>query len=420
MTISEKKIHLSDWIAPCFQGLYQDIKEEKHAHYWLQGGRGSGKSSFISLQMVLGIMRDPMANGAVIRKVGRTLKDSVFTQILWAIELLGAEDCWNARYSSLELCYLPTGGRILFRGADDPRKLKSTKVARGYIRYVWYEEADEFHSMEELRSMNQSLLRGGTKGQVFYSYNPPKNRRCWINREVERLPLFSGGGERGRAVRHRSDYRDLPEKWLGKSFLEEAEALRRDKPEKYEQEYLGKAGSNENAVFGNLTLREISEAEIARFSKIRRGIDWGFASDPFVYLVLALEGDRVILFREFYQTGATYQQIADVILAENHDRECVTADSAEPRSNEELRSRGIPVFAARKGPGSISHGINWLRERREIVIDPQRCPNAAREFYEYERDTEGRKGEFPDRNNHTIDACRYALEEDMRGGGWFD
>ena len=148
------------------------------------------------------MMKDPMANAVVIRKVGLYLKDSVYEQLLWAIERLGVSHLWQCRQSPLELVYTPTGQRILFRGADKPKKLKSTKVRKGYIRYVWYEEADEFGGMEEIRAINQSLLRGGATYTVFYTFNPPKSQRNWINSEVL-VP-------RSDKIVHHSDYRSVP------------------------------------------------------------------------------------------------------------------------------------------------------------------------------------------------------------------
>ena len=171
-------------IAPAFYGLYWDVTDCRHTHYWLKGGRGSTKSSFTSVMIVLGMMQDAEANAVVVRKVGLYLKDSVYEQLVWAIDKLGVSALWHCKLSPLELVYIPTGQRILFRGADKPKKLKSTKVHKGYIRYVWYEECDEFNGIEEIRTINQSLLRGGSRFTVFYTYNPPKSQRSWVNAEV--------------------------------------------------------------------------------------------------------------------------------------------------------------------------------------------------------------------------------------------
>ena len=178
------EIKLDRVIAPAFYGLHQDIRSEGHTHYVLKGGRGSTKSSFTSIEIILGIMQHPDAHAVILRKVGNTLHDSVFTQMLWAVQALGVQEYFRPNQSPLRLAYAPTGQTILFRGADEPMKLKSIKPPFGYFRYVWYEEWNQFGGMRETRSINQSLMRGGERFTVFYTYNPPKSVRDWVNEEV--------------------------------------------------------------------------------------------------------------------------------------------------------------------------------------------------------------------------------------------
>lgn len=401
-------VKLSDIIAPSFYDLHKDIKADRHTHYWLKGGRGSTKSSFASTEIPLGMMKDPMANAVVIRKVGLYLKDSVYEQLLWAIDKLGVSHLWQCKQSPLELVYTPTGQRIIFRGADKPKKLKSTKVRSGYIRYVWYEEADEFGGMEEIRTINQSLLRGGKTFTVFYTFNPPKSQRNWINSEV----LVS---QEDKLVHH-SDYRTVPPEWLGEQFLIEAQHLEQTKPEQYKHEYLGEVTGTGAEVFTNIVIRPITDDEIQQFDHIKRGIDWGYGADPFVYIAAHFDSkrNRLFIFYEFFKCAAKYDTIAEAIHKENKQNGTIIAESAEPRSNDELRDRGFRIRTAVKGPGSVEHGITWLQNLEEIVIDGVRCPNAAREFNEYELDRDSRgelKADFPDKNNHSIDAIRYALED---------
>lgn len=401
-------VRLSEVIAPSFYDLHKDIKQDKHTHYWLKGGRGSTKSSFVSEELITGIMRNSEANAVVIRKVGLYLKDSVYEQLLWAISKLGVERYWQEKLSPLELVYVPTGQRIIFRGADKPKKLKSTKVRKGYIRYVWYEEADEFGGMEEIRTINQSLLRGGATYTVFYTFNPPKSQRNWINSEVL-VP-------RSDKIVHHSDYRSVPAEWLGEQFLIEAKYLEQTKPEQYRHEYLGEVTGTGAEVFTNITIRPITDEEIKSFDHIKRGIDWGYGADPFVYITAHFDSkrNRLFIFYEFFRCAAKYDVIANAIRKENTQNGTIIAESAEPRSNDELRDRGFHIRTAVKGPGSVEHGITWLQNLEEIIIDGTRCPNAAREFNEYELDRDSRgelKADFPDKNNHTIDAIRYALED---------
>ena len=401
-------VRLSEVIAPSFYDLHKDIKQDKHTHYWLKGGRGSTKSSFVSEELITGIMRNSEANAVVIRKVGLYLKDSVYEQLLWAISKLGVERYWQEKLSPLELVYVPTGQRIIFRGADKPKKLKSTKVRSGYIRYVWYEETDEFNGIEEIRTINQSLLRGGETFTVFYTFNPPKSQRNWINSEV--LVLQDD------KIVHHSDYRTVPPEWLGEQFLIEARHLEEINPDHYRHEYLGEVTGTSAEVFTNITIRPITDEEIKSFDHIKRGIDWGYGADPFVYITAHFDSkrNRLFIFYEFFRCAAKYDVIANAIRKENTQNGTIIAESAEPRSNDELRDRGFRIRTAVKGPGSVEHGITWLQNLEEIIIDGTRCPNAAREFNEYELDRDSRgelKADFPDKNNHTIDAIRYALED---------
>lgn len=399
---------LSEIIAPSFYTIHRDIAAARHTHYWLKGGRGSTKSTFAGSEIILGIMQHPEANAVVIRKIGLYLKDSVFEQLNWCIDRLEVSHLWQAKLSPLELAYIPTGQRIIFRGADKPKKLKSTKVRHGYIRYVWYEECDEFSGIEEIRTINQSLLRGGKTFTVFYTYNPPKSQRNWINGEVT-IPA------RDKLVCH-TDYRSVPAEWLGEQFLAEAESLSRTNPAAYAHEYLGEVTGTGGEVFSNITVREISAEERAEFAHIRRGLDWGYAADPTAYIVCALERGRLFIFREIYRYGVKYDALAAAIQAENALNGIISCESAEPRSNDELKSRGLRVTAVKKGAGSVEHGITWLQNLTEIIIDPVACPNTRREFCNYEYIPDGSGGfrdGFPDKDNHTIDAVRYALENDI-------
>lgn len=399
---------LKSIIAPSFYSVHRDILSDAHTHYWLNGGRGSTKSSFVSIEIPLGIMRDPEANAVVLRKVGQYLKDSVYEQLLWGIERLGVSHLWQGKLSPLELIYVPTGQRILFRGADRPKKIKSTKVRKGYIKYIWYEETDEFGGMEEIRMINQSLMRGGRKFCVFYTYNPPKSQRNWVNSEVSNI--------RTDTLAHHSTYQTVPPEWLGTQFLHEAEALKAQNERLYRHEYLGEITGTGGEVFTNLTIRAISDDEVRSFDHIKRGLDWGYAADPTAYVVCNLAHRRLYIFGELYRYGVKYDALVAAIRAENVQNRLISAESADPRSNDELKDRGLRVQPVRKGPGSVEHGLSWLQNLDEIVIDPVRCPNAKREFYEYEYIPDGNGGfrdGFPDKNNHTIDAVRYALEDDI-------
>jgi len=399
-------VKLSELISPGFYDLHWDIRDGLYTHYWLDGGRGSTKSSFVSLEIILGIMEDPKANGIAIRRWAEYLRDSVYTQLIWAIDALGVSEEWEQRLSPLALIYKHTGQKITFRGADDPKKLKSVKFRRGYCKYIWYEEADEYEGMESIRSMNQSLMRGGSVFVVFYSYNPPKSKRNWVN--SEKLEV------RPDKKVHHSCYLDVPEHWLGQQFLREANHLKVTKPDNYRHEYLGEVIGAGGEVFTNLTIRPITDEEIAEFDNINRGLDFGYASDPAHYTVNHYDVTRrkLYIFYEIHSAGLSNRKLAEGIKQENKSNNLVVCDSAEPKSIAELCENGIRAIGAKKGPDSVDYGIHMLQSMEEIIIDPVRCPETKKEFYEYELKSDGNDGyipKFPDENNHSIDATRYSL-----------
>lgn len=408
---SQTQVKLTDLIAPSFYDLHWDIKEHKHTHYKLYGGRGSTKSSFISGEIIKGMMEDPEANAIAMRKVGRFLEESVFEQLLWAIEKLGVSDLWKVRYSSLGLTYKPFGNRIIFRGADDPQKIKSVKLKKGYFKYIWFEERAEFDGPEEERTILQSLMRGGTDYIVFYSWNPPKSINNWCNQDVM--------DEREDTCCHHSDYRAVPPEWLGEQFFIEAEHLQRTKPKAYEHEYLGIATGTGGQVFENITVRKITDEEIARFDRIKQGLDFGYGADPLAYLKMHYDKTRkrLFLFGEIYAVKMGNTKLARELKKFNPLNRMITADSEEPRAIAALQELGIRITGAKKGPGSVDFGMEFLSDEiEEIIIDPEKCPNAKREFtgYELEQDKNGNfKGSYPDKDNHTIDAARYGLEDVM-------
>lgn len=402
-------MRLSDCIAPKFAPVHKSIKNYNHLHYWLCGGRGSTKSSFVSIEIVLEILRDPLANAVCFRKVGQTLQDSCYSQILWAIDKLELTHQFRAYKSPLCIIYKPTKQRILFKGMDDPRKMKSVKVRHGYLKVAWYEELDEFDGMEEIRKVNQSVIRGDGKFIIFYSYNPPQNQNNWVNTEKQ-IPMDS-------RIVHHSTYLDVPREWLGDLFIQEAEHLKRTNELAYDHEYMGKATGTGGTVFPNVRIEEITDEQIKTFDKHRQGIDWGYAVDPFVYTKAHFDTKRkrLYIYDEIYKVGLQNPVAVNLIRPKLVQRNTIIADNAEPKSIDEFRSYGILIEAAQKGKDSIRFGIKYLQRLEAIVIDSRRCPNTAREFinYELEKKKDGTwHDNYPDRNNHTIDSVRYSLERD--------
>lgn len=418
---AEPAVNLSSLIGKSYYNVHLDIKERKYTHYYFKGGRGSLKSSFISLEIPAGMMRNPGTSAIVLRKVADSLRDSVFNQIQWAIDSLGVSHLWRATISPLAFEYTPTGQKIMFKGADDVkadargRKLKSLKPPKGtYFAYVWYEELDEFDGAQQIRSLNQSFLRGGPHYCVFYSFNPPKSKRNWANQEVRK--------ERpDKKVLH-TTYLTAPRHWLGEQFIAEAEALKRDNKKVYDHEYMGEDTGTGGEVFTNLTGRPITAEERSRFDNMRRGLDFGYGGHPSHYAAMHYDKTRkkLYIYYEYHAYGASYDKLAAAIKKENEYNGWVRADSAEPRSIDEMKDRAVNTRGAKKGPGSVEHGIKSLADLNEIIIDTVTCPNTWREFFEYEKEPDGNGGfkdQYPDENDHSIAAVRYALEEDFKRSG---
>lgn len=265
-------------IAPAFHELLDDLLDNTYTHFWLKGGRGSTKSSFAAICTVLLIMLEKDANAVVVRKVGNTLKDSVYENISWAIEQLGVSHLFKAMKSPLEHIYIPTGQRIVYRGADDPHKLKSIKFAKGYARICWFEETDQFKGIEEIRNIRQSLIRGGTHYTFLYTFNPPITADNWCNKECMLT-------DRKDTVIHHSTYLDVPKRWLGEQFFYEAEDLQIINERAYRHEYLGEACGTGGAVFENVSLEAITDEKIKSFERIYAGVDFGWFPDPWAFVL---------------------------------------------------------------------------------------------------------------------------------------
>ena len=407
------EVRLSSVIGPAFHLLARDVFQHGHTHYDLSGGRGSLKSSCVSLLVPLLLINNPCTHALVLRKVANTIRDSVYAQYLWAIGELGMAQYWDAKVQPMELIYRPTGQKIMFRGADDPMKIKSIKVPFGYIAVTHFEEKDQFAGRAEIRTILQSTMRGGSKFWNFESYNPPISRDNWANKDSLE--------ERTDRLCHKSIYLEAPPEWLGAQFLAEAEHLKETDERAYRHEYLGEAVGTGGNVFENLELREITDEETSRFDRIYQGVDWGWFPDPFAFIRLHYDRARetIYLMDEIYQNKLTNEESAKLILSRGYKDAYITCDSAEPKSSADYRAMGLPAKEAIKGPGSVEYSMKWL-QRRRIVIDRRRTPNAYDEFvnYEYERNKDGDIiSGYPDENNHLIDATRYALERAFRRMG---
>lgn len=406
-------IRLSEKIGSAFYDVAHDVFQHGHTHYDFSGGRGSLKSSTVSVLVPLLLINNPNTHALVLRKVANTIRDSVYAQYIWAIGELGMAAYWEAKVSPMELIYKPTGQKIMFRGADDPMKIKSIKVPFGYIAVTHFEEKDQFAGRAEIRTILQSTMRGGSKYWNFESYNPPISRDNWANKDSLE--------ERTDRLCHKSTYLQAPPEWLGEQFLAEAEHLKATDERAYQHEYLGIPVGTGGNVFDNLELREITEEEMSHFDHIYQGVDYGWFPDPFAFIRLHYDRARetIYLMDEIYQNKLTNEASGNIIIQRGYKDAYITCDSAEPKSVADYRAMGLPAKAAVKGPGSVDYGMKWL-QRRKIVIDRKRTPNAYNEFvnYEYDRNKDGDIiSGYPDENNHLIDATRYAVERISRRMG---
>lgn len=398
-----------DIIADVFHPMVRDIRRGLHTEYVLPGGRGSTKSSGISCIIIELLKNHSDMHALVLRKVGNTIKDSVYAQIKWAISKMGLEEEFRFKTSPFEITYKPTGQKIYFRGADDPLKIKSIKPEFGYIGIVWFEELDQFAGPEEVRNIQQSAIRGGDKAYRFKSFNPPRSKNNWANEYTAEAEFKDAA-----AKVVRSTYKDVPAEWLGEQFINDAEHLKEVNPAAYENEYMGEANGNGGNVFEFIEERTITDEEISQMDRIYQGVDWGWYPDPYAFVRIYYDSARETIFfiDEMYENKKTNSWTSAEIKRRGYDDYVITCDSAEPKSVTDYRDDGLPARAAKKGPGSVEYSMKWLQGKK-LVMDPNRTPKACKEFkkYEYDRDKDGNIiSGYPDRDNHLIDATRYATE----------
>lgn len=409
------EIRLSKVLGGAYYNFAHDVFQHGHTHYDLSGGRGSLKSSTISILVPVIMLQHKDIHAVVLRKVANTIRDSVYAQYIWAIGELGLADFWVTRASPLELIYKPTGQKIMFRGTDDPMKIKSIKVPFGYIGITHFEEKDQFAGREEIRNVLQSTMRGGARFWNFESYNPPISRDNWAN--VDSLE------ERADRLCLKTTYLDAPPEWLGEQFIAEADYLKETDERAYKHEYLGIPVGTGADVFENLEIRAIPDEEISNFDRITRGLDWGYFPDPWAYNAAHFDAARrtLYIFDELRAQKKGNEETAQMLKDHGLTRhDLITADSAEPKSIADYCKFGLKCVGAIKGADSVDYSMKWLQSLKAIVIDPKRCPHTADEFlhYEYERTRDGEIiSGYPDRENHHIDAVRYATERIWRKPG---
>ena len=437
-SVSDTKIdiNLKDCIIPMYDSVLDDILHHEHTHYVFPGGRGSTKSSFVSEAIPLLLIRYPTIHAACFRKVGNTIQNSIYSQIVWGIYQLGlGELFYIPKTYANPIVYRPTGQRIYFLGLDDPMKVKSIKPPFGYIGITWFEELDQFSGEDELRVVTQSTMRGGDTFWDFRTFNPPISKNNWANEYAENCEVRPALRQNTLVVRN--SYLDVPVNWLGPQFIEEANMLKEINERAYIHEYMGVPTGTGGDVFANVEDMDMEKpVEIIRydqngaeytdtipmwqtFENIYNGLDWGFAMDPLRYVRCNFDAERLDLyiFDEFTTYHTRNEDAFNMLYKEEKKLstdELLIADSAEPKSIADFKAYGAFIRGAQKGPESVRYGIKWLQGLRHIYIDKRRCPESYKEFvgYEYEQDRDGKFiSAYPDENNHSIDATRYALQK---------
>lgn len=409
------KVKISELIPKAFHPVWKAAMDPNILNVVCKGGRGSGKSSDIAHIIVQMLMRFPL-NALGIRKIDNTIELSIFEQIKWAIGEQGVNHLFKINKSPMRITYIPRGNYIVFRGAQEPERIKSLKASNYPFGIVWIEELAEFKTEDEVTTITNSLLRGelgnGLFYKFFYSYNPPKRRQSWVNKKYE------SQFQPENTFVHHSTYLDNP--FISKQFHQEALAAKERNIKRYEWEYLGKAIGSGVVPFDNLTFRTITDEEYNSFDNIRQGQDYGYAVDPYSFVRWHYDKKKGIIYAmdELYGVKLSNRYTANWIKDKGYGSISTNSDSAEPKSIAEQKSYGIRVKGAKKGPDSVEYGEEWLDDLNEIVIDAKRTPNIAREFenIDYQVDRDGNPlPKLDDKDNHTIDATRYAFEDDMKG-----
>jgi len=408
---TNNSVRISNLLASKFEEFWQNC--DSYLYKVAKGGRSSGKSTTIGIRIPFEMMRTPV-NALIVRKVANTLAESVYEQICEGIDMLGVGHLWKRSKNPLQLTYIPFGTKIIFRGADDPSKLKSIKTSKHPIAILWIEELAEFKTEEEVSIIVKSVVRGvlpeGLRYSVFYSYNPPKRKQSWVNK------VFNSAFIPENTYVHHSTTYDNP--FLSDEALEDIEYTREHNELKWKWESLGEAIGGGIIPFNNLTFRKISDDEIRSFDNIRQGLDFGYAADPCAFVRMHYDKTRrkLYIFDEYYKVKQSNRQIAEWLTSKGYHHTITTADSAEPKSIDEIKSYGVRITGASKGPGSVETGEKWLDDLEEIIIDPIRCPHTASEYenidYAVDRFSEI-SNRLDDKDNHSIDATRYGVESDI-------
>lgn len=394
-----------------------DIVGKGYGTYWnykgryrvCKGSRASKKSTTTAMNLIYRIMEYPESNALVVRKTYRTLLDSCFAQLKWAVNRLGVKDYFDFKLSPLEIIYKPTGQKILFRGLDDPLKVTSVTVDVGSLCFLWIEEAYEIMSESDFDMLDESIRGEVPKGhfkQITLTFNP-WNERHWIKRR-----FFDKKDKDVLAIT--TNY--TCNEWLDRSDLNVFERMKENNPRRYQVAGLGNWGIVDGLIYENFEERQFTLEDVKDYKTVA-GLDFGYTNDPTAFFIGFLNKKDSILYvwDEMYSKGLSNKKIYENIKNMGYSKEKITGDSAEPKSIDELKGYGLRIKGAKKGKDSILNGIQWIQDLK-IVIHP-RCNNFLTEIsnYQWDKDKFGKALNRPiDDFNHLLDAMRYALEDDIQ------
>lgn len=384
----------------------------KKRYRLVKGSRGSKKSKTAALGYITNLMTYPQANLLVVRKTGATLRNSCYSDLLWAIERLGVNDFWKGTISPLELTYLPTGQKILFRGLDDGLKITSISVPNGVLCWVWIEEAYEITSEDDFNKLDMSIrgeMPEGLFKQITMTFNPWSEMH-WLKKRFFDVPdddVFT------KTTTYQCN------EWLDEQDKRLFEKMRVNNPRRYRIEGMGEWGIAEGLIYENVELKSFSVDEIRQRSGVRAGfgLDFGF-TDPnaFVALMVDNKEKEIYIFDELYEGNMTNSRIAEKIGEKGYGTQVIICDSAEPKSIAELQELGIRAEGSRKGRDSVNHGIQQIQNYK-IIIHPI-CVNTYRDFTNYcwKKDKFDKPTDTPDHEfSHAPDAVRYAVSKLLIG-----
>ena len=389
-------------------GGYSDYWNCNTRYRVLKGGKASKKSTTTALNFIYRLMKYENSNLLVVRQVMNTHRDSTFAQLKWAQQRLGVSHLWSNTVSPMEMCYIPTGQKILFRGFDDVLKLASTTVSKGYLNFVWIEEAFEIAREADFDKLDLSVPRGNVPQSLFkqttLTFNP------WSSSHWLKKRFFDT---------ENPEVKSFSTNYLCNEFLDSTdravfERMKRSNRRKYEVAGLGNWGIAEGLVFENWSVGELNIPDNERYLwKSFFGLDYGYTNDPtaFVAFMVNNRDKKIYIYDEFYRTRMLNCDIANEIKRRGYSKERIRADCAEPKSNDDLRRMGISrIMPSVKGRDSVLNGIAQISEY-EILVHPS-CVNMIRELSSYVYDEHSRENGYimpKDSDNHLCDALRYAF-----------